>query len=362
MSKRDYYSILGVAQNATLEDIKKSYKKMALKWHPDKWSNKSEAEKKEAEEKFKEVSEAYSVLSDDKKRRQYDMFGTVDNSGATSQGFDPFEVFRRMQDLDLDEDFFTGGKQRKKTANKGSTIRFTAKIPLEEVYNNSSHTIKYNRYKPCKECGGKGSKSGKSDVCPHCHGTGVITETYRNNFMTSIQQTPCPYCKGSGYIIKDPCKRCGGTGLEIVQETYSFKVPIGCVDNSYIVIEGAGNYPERNDGVTGDLQIVFKILPHESFSIDESNPYNLVTTVEIPVLDCLTGCRKSIKGLGGEEIKFDVKPFTETGTAIVLGGLGLRKPYGRGSLIVVIKQKMPKEISKEEQKLIDKLKKCNNFK
>ena len=362
MAKKDYYNILGIDKQATVDEIKKSYRKLSLKWHPDKWANKSNKEKKEAEEKFKNIAEAYSVLSDKNKRKEYDLFGTVDSSSFNSRNFDPFEMFKNMDMGNFGGFNPFGNFKKQKMVNKGSSIKFNVKITLEELYNNSKHTIKYKRYKPCKECGGKGSKNGKIETCPHCHGTGMITQTYQNDYMTSIQQSPCPYCNGSGEIITNPCPKCKGSGLELVEETFSFNVPIGCTNNSYTIVEGLGNYPERNDGVNGDLQLVFTIQSNKNYSIDENNPFNLVTFVEIPILDCITGCKSEITGLNGEKIAIDIKPFTQHGTRIILNNMGLRHSSGRGSIIVYVNHKMPLKINKDEQKIIDTLKKSNNFK
>lgn len=363
MAKKDYYKILGVDKKATAEEIKKNYRKLSLKWHPDKWADKSEKEKKEAEDKFKDIAEAYSILSNDNKRKQYDMFGTVDGTSFNNRNFDPFEIFKNMGGFNDFEDLnpFSSFRKQKKV-NKGSSIKFNVRITLEELYNNSKHTIKYKRYKPCKECGGKGTKSGKIETCSHCNGSGVITQTFQNGYMTSFQQIQCPYCNGSGEIITKPCPKCNGSGLELVEETFSFDVPIGCTDNTYTIIKGAGNYPERNNGINGDLKLVFTVQPHEMYSIDKNNPFNLITSVKIPVLDCITGCKSEIIGLNGEKIKIDIKPFTQHGTKIILNKMGLKYPNGKGDIIIYVKQKMPLKIDKDEQKIIDKLKKSNNFK
>ena len=362
MEKKDYYKILGIDKKATVDDIKKSYRKLSLKWHPDKWSNKSDKEKKEAEEKFKDIAEAYSVLSDENKRQQYDMFGTVDGS-SFGNGFDPFEMFKNMGGFDNFNPFGNSFKQKRKTINKGTNIKFTTKITLEELYNNSSHTIKYKRFVPCSECSGKGSQNGKIERCPHCQGTGVITEAFRNGFMTSIQQKPCPHCQGTGEIVSNPCTKCGGSGLELVEETFSFNVPVGCVDGSYTIIEGHGNYPERNNGINGDLILFFNIVPNEYFSIDEENPYTLLTSVEIPILDCITGCVTTITDINKKKFEVTINPFTKHKSNIVIKGKGLMQPNGRrGDMIVYIKQKMPKVLSNDDKKIIDKLKESKNFK
>lgn len=360
MKKKDYYKILGIDKKATAEEIKKSYHKLSLKWHPDKWGGKTDKEKKEAEEKFKDISEAYSILSDENKRKQYDMFGTVDFNGSFDNDFDPFESFMNRGFGNFKPFSF---KKEVRPQRKGTDIKFTTKITIEELYNNSKHTIKYKRYVPCEKCEGVGTKNGKVEECPHCHGTGVITEQFRNGFMTSIQQSVCPYCHGTGEIITEPCPNCKGSGLELVEETFTFKVPIGCPDGAYTIVKGAGNYPERNEGIKGDLQLVFKIIPNDNFSVDTRNPFNLVTSMEVPILDCITGCSTEILDVNKNKVKVVINPYTKHKDTVILKEKGLMKPDGRrGNLIITINQKMPKNISNEDKKIIDKLKKSTNFK
>lgn len=362
MAKKDYYQILNVEKNASLEDIKKSYRKLSLKWHPDRWVSKSEQEKKEAEEKFKDIAEAYSVLSDDKKRKQYDMFGTVDGVDFDSSGFDPFEMFRQMGDM-AGFNPFSGFYSKQKPINKGTDIKFNVKVTLEELYNNSEHTIKYKRYKPCSECGGSGSKDGRITQCSHCGGTGTFTKAQRNGFMTSIQQMPCPYCNGTGEVITNPCEKCNGQGVVLTEETFTFTVPVGCCDGAYTTIDKAGNYPLHNNGINGDLHLIFNVVPDRKFTIDENNQFNIITSIEIPVLDCITGCTTNVEDVNHKMFNVTIKPCTKHKEKIIIKDKGLKMPNGyRGDMIVYVLQKMPTNISKDDEKIISKLKKSNNFK
>lgn len=360
--QKNYYTILGVDKKATAEEIKKKFRKLSMQYHPDRLSGKSEEEKKKAEDKFKDIAEAYSVLSDENKRKQYDLFGTVDNNGFQSSNFNPFDLFKNMGGFDDDFSMFSQFKKQKKV-RKGTDIRFTAKISLKELYNNSKHTITYKRYKPCHECNGNGSKSGNVEQCPYCNGTGMMTKSYQRGFITQIEQVVCPHCNGTGEIISNPCHKCNGTGLEQVEEKYTFNVPIGCFNDTYTIVNGGGNYPERNNGIKGNLQIIFKIIPNDNFSIDDNNPYNLNTSVDIPILDCITGCNTTIKGVNGEDIKIKIPSYSKHDTFVVIKGKGLNQPNKqRGDLIVYIKQKMPKQLNIEEKNIIEKLKKSANFK
>lgn len=357
MSKKDYYKILGITKNATPEEIKKAYRRLSLKFHPDKQHDKSESEKKEAEEKFKEIAEAYSVLSDEDKRKKYDMFGDVDGFTYSNSDIDPFDFFRKVY-----EDF--GNYETQDKIIKGSSIQFTVKVTLEEIYNNNSHTIKYKRYKPCHVCNGKGTKTnGYETTCSKCNGSGVIMKQYRQGYAIVSQTIECPHCHGTGKIVINPCEKCGGTGLELVEDTFTFKVPSGIVNGTYTIIDGRGNYPERNGGINGDLKLVFNIQKNDKFIIDENNPFNVITYIEIPILNCITGCNAEIVGLDNKSHKITIPMNTLQNTSIVMKELGFMRNNGkRGDMIVYIKQKMPLKISKEEEKLINKLKNMTNFK
>lgn len=357
MEKKDYYKVLGVSKNATPEEIKKSYRKLSLKYHPDKQQGKSETEQKEAEEKFKEIAEAYSVLSNDDKRKKYDMFGTVDGFNFSNNDVDPFDFLRKMYNN-------YGNYEAENRVIKGSSIQFTVKVTLEEIYNNDKHTIKYKRYKPCHSCNGKGTKpDGYETTCPKCNGNGVIMNEYRQGYAFVSQTVECPNCHGSGKIVVKPCEKCGGTGLELSEDTFTFKVPSGIINNTYTIINGRGNYPERNNGINGDLKLVFNVQQNDKFIIDENDPFNVVTYIEVPILDCITGCDTKIMGLDNKMHKITILPNTLQNSKVIMKELGFMHNDGkRGNMIVYVKQKMPSKISKDEEKLINKLKNMTNFK
>jgi molecular chaperone DnaJ len=261
-----------------------------------------------------------------------------------------------------DDDEFMGGF-RQQTVMRGTDAKVRVTLTLEEAYKRGSKTIKYNRLKPCKSCNGKGSKDGSTiGMCPHCHGTGYITQVQQFTFGFSRQTVQCPYCNGSGKKITNPCPKCKGSGLEMMEESLTFDIPAGVTDNVTMRIPRKGNYCERMEGQEGDLVIYFRIAENDRFKIIPKSPYDLVYIDETPVLDCITGCEKTIKHIDGKTYKYTFRQGIEDGSIINLTGKGLAKSNGLyGDLKIVVKYKMPKAITSEERKLIEKLRKTNNF-
>ena len=215
--KKDYYEILGVDKNVSDEDLKRSYKKLALKYHPDRNPN-----NKEAEAKFKEINEAYSVLSDSQKRHQYDTFGTVDNMG--DMDMNPDDIFAKFMKMHHGFGFGFDDEPQERIF-KGRDKILKINVTLKEVYNNVTKDITYTVNRKCPKCNGSGSKTGKVEECPHCHGTGQIHNRQQfGNFMTD-NITSCPYCGGVGKVVKDKCSHCDGTGVIETKETLTVKVP-----------------------------------------------------------------------------------------------------------------------------------------
>ena len=363
---KDYYKILGVEKDASEDVIKKAYKKLAMQYHPDRLVNESEEEKKEAEEKFKEISEAYSVLSDENKRKQYDQFGTVDgdtmNFGNMSAD-DIMQHFMRMHGFDLFGNNDFGSFSHQKMVQKGENIKITLEVTLDEIYNQSPKTFKYKRRNLCKECNGTGaSKDSKKETCPSCHGTGRITITRQNGFSLFQQISPCERCGGTGYIISNPCPTCGGSGVTTETEEITINIPRGVIDNAYISVEGKGHCIP--DGINGDLFIIFKVkYDANGLRPSQTNPYNLETNKEIPVIKCITGCETEIIGISGRKAVIKVPAGSTNGKLLRLRGYGLPKQDGSyGDLLITINQKMPGTITSDEKKLLDKLSKSKNFK
>ena len=370
---KDYYSILGVEKNADEDAIKKAYRKSALKWHPDKWVNASESEKKEAEEKFKEVAEAYSVLSDSKKRQQYDTYGTVEGN--------PFEGFQSTGMGDLDDilnmfrsmhsgfGFDDGGFGFGGTAYRGNSQSYTVmpeplqihlRVTINELYNGATKHLKYRYLGECTSCHGTGHlEGGNIEKCPHCNGSGVFIQREQRGYATYMSQTVCPHCGGTGTIITKPCGKCNGTGLEVMYDEIDVEIPIGACNGAYMQIDGKGNCAKNHPEIRGALTIVFDVQFDGKFEV--SKQYDLVTSMEVPILDCITGSKLTIEMPDNKKYSFSLNAGSESGSIVKLKEMGLRKPNGRGDLYVKIKQRFPKELSKQDIKDIEKLKKSKTF-
>lgn len=363
MAKKDYYKILGVNKDADEKTIKTAFRKMAVKFHPDKYAGKSEKEKKEAEDKFKEIAEAYNVLSDKEKKERYDKFG--DENATFDSGFSGFGSMNF-------DNFFSGfgfnpfneGANFKYEKHKGKNIKLKLTVTLEEIYNHAIKQFTYERSEPCSHCHGSGlGQNGRVETCPTCHGKGYTITASRTGFAILQQMTTCPTCHGTGTHIVNPCSHCHGSGLERKSITKSIQLPTGCCDNSYINLTGCGNYYERAEGDIGDLTIIFNVAKHKDFDIDSNNPYDLITLIDIPVFDCIIGEKQEVKGLDGKMHTFNINKGTTDGNVYTIKGLGLPKTNSRyGDLHVYVKQKMPTTISSDELKKINDLRKLPNFK
>lgn len=359
---KDYYNILGVDRNASEEEIKKAYRKLAIQYHPDKQVGKTDFEKKEAEEKFKEAAEAYEILSDKDKRQQYDTFGTVDENFMNYGSADINDILRRHFGHGF-EDFFGGGMNAGPRKTRGSNIKLNVKMKISELYNGGTKTVTYSRVVPCEHCNGTGAKDGKTVKCRHCNGTGQFVRTNRTPFGFSQEIGPCPYCNGVGSVPEHTCDHCDGRGLARKEEKYAFVIPKGATNNVYFTVENMGNVSK--DGIPGDLIIYFSVVPEKGFVVsnDSDSSYNLKCEKEVSVLDCITGCDSTITHIDGKSYKFTVKQGAKDGYTIRLKDKGLYDRYGkRGYLDIVIKQKMPTSLSKDDKKLIKKLSESKNFK
>lgn len=371
MSKKDYYKILELSDSdkklkgKEFEDkLKKSYRKLTMKYHPDKNADKPEHIKKEYEEKFKECVEAYEVLSDSQKRQQYDMYGTIDPSqmgGGFTNMADVMREFMRHSNGFGFNPFDFGGQQKK--VYKGSNIKVNVNLTLEDIFNGGKREVTYFKEKPCSDCHGTGlGKNGHVDKCPHCGGTGNIVKTTQHGFSIIQQQMQCPYCGGTGETIVNPCTKCNGTGNVREKHTITIDIPNGVVNGSYITVMGEGNHCVRSMGKDGDLYVIFNIEQHKDFDVSSSNPYNIVTLIEVPILDCITGCQYEVTGIDGKTYKMTIKPNTEQGTTYNLSGLGLKKQNGnRGDMNVIVKHKFPTTLTEDEKNKINELKKSANF-
>ncbi|MCQ2286025.1 MAG: molecular chaperone DnaJ [Bacteroidales bacterium] len=367
MDKRDYYEVLGVDKSAGADEIKKAYRKMAMKYHPDR--NPGD---KEAEEKFKEAAEAYDVLSNPDKRARYDRFGHAGVGGASAggydaAGFDLGSIFERFGDLfggggfggGFDDIFGGGGGRAQKKVRRGSDLRGKVKMTLEEISKNTEKKIKVQKDVSCPHCGGTGAKDKSAVVtCNKCHGTGQVITQQRGIFGIMQQVSVCPDCQGTGETIKDPCPHCHGTGVVRGEEEVTVNIPAGVEDGMALTLRGKGN-AARNGGVNGDLHVVIEQIEHDIFEREGNNLYlnyyisfpqaALGDTVQIPILN------------GSAKVK--ISAGTQSGQMLRLQGKGLPQLNGRnmGDLIVNVNVWTPKNLSKEEKELIEKLSKSANF-
>ena len=372
-AKRDYYEVLGVDKKASADEIKAAYRKLALKWHPDRWVNGSDAEKKTAEENFKEAAEAYSVLSDAEKRARYDQFGFAgEQMGGGAGGFDfggmdINDFLRNIFGGGFGFDFggfgggFGGGDDNRQRVLRGRDIRTSVKLTLEEIANGCEKEISLERARPCPDCGGKGAKND-SDIktCPTCKGQGRIRQQTRSLFGMGYTVTTCPQCNGEGKIISNPCRRCGGTGLERKRETVRVRIPAGVEDGMQITIQGEG-HSAPHGGVNGDLLLVIHEIQHPQLQREGNNLFH---TRIISVMDAMLGCEVSVPCLDGS-YKVKVEPGTQSGTVVKLRGKGLPsvQGYGRGTgdLYVKFQVWVPHKLSRQERETLESMRTSSSF-
>lgn len=347
--KRDYYEVLGVAREVSDQEIKSAYRKLALKYHPDKNHG-----SKEAEEKFKEAAEAYSVLSDPDKRSRYDHFGHEGVQGGFS-GFDPatFSDFG-----DILGDFFGfgdlfGGSRRRRGPERGADLRYDLKISFRDAAFGLKTKIKIPRQETCGICGGQGTAKGKSPVtCPACHGAGQVR--YQQGFF-SISRT-CGQCNGEGRIIRDPCETCHGRGQVRRERVLELKIPAGVDNGTRLRIQGEGEGGGRG-GPSGDLYVVILLEEHPFFQRQGNNIY---CQVPIAITQAVLGSEISVPTLEGEE-KLKIPEGTQSGTVFRLRNKGIvsLNERGRGDQFVTVNVVIPAKITKEQRILFESLAKLN---
>ena len=367
--KRDYYEVLGVTKSASADEIKAAYRKLALKWHPDRWANASDAEKKTAEENFKEAAEAYSVLSDPDKKARYDQFGFAgDQMGGGGFDFGSFDLNDILRQFGFGFggggfDFGFGGSSQGQAQRtyRGRDIRTSIKLTLEEIAKGCEKEVTIERNRPCPDCGGKGTKNA-SDIktCPSCNGRGQTQRVVNSLFGRAISYETCTQCGGEGKIITNPCRRCSGTGLERRRETVKVKVPAGMEEDMQLTVRGEG-HAAMHGGTNGDLFVVIKQEPHPNLRREGNN---LFYTRIISVMDAMLGCEISVPCLDGSyKVKLD--PGTQSGTVIKLRGKGLPtlQGYGRGTgdLYVKILVWIPRKLSRSEKEMMESIRSNSTF-
>ena len=369
MAKRDYYEVLGVDKQASEDEIKKAYRKIAIKYHPDR--NPGD---KEAEEKFKEAAEAYEVLHDPQKRQQYDQFGFNGPQGGFGGGFgdgagmDMNDIFSMFGDIfgghggfgGFGGGFGGGGAQPQQY--QGRDLRVQAKLTLQEAYAGCTKKFKIRKDVTCTACHGSGCEAGSQpETCPTCHGTGYTVRTVRSMFGTMQTQVACPTCGGEGHVIKNKCKACGGDGIVAGEEVVEVNIPAGIDDGMVVNVPGKGGAGKHN-GVNGDLQVIVRVEKDEQFErSDKDLYYNLVLDFSTAVL----GGEVEVPTLEGKTT-VKIEPGTQPGKQLRLRGKGMPAikgyGYGKGDIIINITVYIPKTLNKEEKELVKKFKECENFK
>jgi molecular chaperone DnaJ len=357
MSKRDFYEILGVSRTAEADEIKKAYRKLALKYHPDK----NEGDKA-AEDKFKEAAEAYEVLSNTEKRQRYNQFGHAGSGngggGYGGGGMDMDDIFSQFSDI-----FGGGGRrggQQRQRVNKGTNLRIKLKLNLNEIYTGIEKKIKVNKFVNCTTCTGTGAANGKGfSNCSTCNGHGQVTRLV-NTMLGQMQTTQtCPACNGDGKMITDKCKACVGEGIVRGEEQISIQVPAGVADGMQLSVSGKGNAAARG-GVNGDLIVLIEEEPHAILKRDGNN---LIYEHYLNFADAVLGSNIEVPTVDGKaSVKLDAG--VQSGKILRLRGKGLPEvqSYNKGDLLVNINIWTPQELNKEEKAILEKLRTSENFK
>ncbi|SFC70133.1 molecular chaperone DnaJ [Parapedobacter composti] len=363
MAKRDYYDVLGVSRNADQAEIKSAYRKLAIKYHPDKNPN-----NKEAEEKFKEAAEAYEVLSNPEKRQRYDQFGHTGGAagGYGGGGMNMEDIFSQFGDIfgggSPFESFFGGGGGQRggRRVAKGTNLRIKVKLTLQEIAKGTEKKIKVNKQVPCTTCDGSGAKDKSSfHTCRTCGGTGAVRRV-TNTILGQMQTTStCPTCNGEGVEISAKCPVCHGDGLVRGEETISINIPAGVSEGMQLSMSGKGNAAPRG-GVPGDLIILVEEIPHETLKRDGTN---VIYDLYINFVDATLGTSVEIPTIDGKA-KIKIEPGTQAGKILRLKGKGVPEvnSYHKGDQLVYVNVWTPKAVSAEERELLERLRNSPNFK
>lgn len=354
MQKKDYYELLGVDRNATEEEIKKAYRKLALKYHPDR-----NPDDKDAEEKFKQITEAYEVLRDPEARARYDRYGHAGvyggGFGFDFTGFDLADALRAfMRDFGSPfDDFFGVGTRSRERVRRGSDLKIRVALTLEEIAKGTEKKIKFRRLVRCNACSGSGAKKGTAiQTCPTCNGSGEIRRVHRSFLGQIVNVTTCSRCHGEGTVIVEKCSNCNGEGVSHVEEQIQIKIPAGVSSNNYIPIRGKGNESPQG-GPPGDLFVYIEEKEHPIFTRSGKDLY-----CDIPITypTAVLGGKVEVPTLDGI-YSLEIPPGTQSQRVFTIKGLGLPEleGHGRGDLHVRVLVWVPTKISKEERKLIEAL-------
>ncbi|MBQ8047104.1 MAG: molecular chaperone DnaJ [Prevotella sp.] len=365
--KRDYYEVLGVDKKATEDEIKKAYRKIAIKYHPDRNPG-----NKEAEEKFKEAAEAYDVLHDPQKRQQYDQFGfdaPGGFGGFSGGGFSMDDIFSQFGSVF--SDFFGGGgfsgfssgSSAGSRQHRGSDLRLKVRLTLQEIATGVTKKFKVKKDITCSHCHGTGAEGGShSETCPQCQGRGVVVKTVRTMLGMMQTQTECPTCHGEGTVIKNKCHECNGTGVVKGEEVVEIKIPAGVADGMVVNVPGKGNAGQHN-GINGNIQVFIEEEPNDTFIRDGKDViYNLLLDFPTAAL----GGNVEIPTIDGGRVRVKIEPGTQPGKTLRLRGKGLPAVQGYGAgwgdLVVNISVYVPKELSRDERETLEHFRNSDNFK
>ena len=352
MNKKDYYEVLGIDKNASEADIKSAFRKLAKKYHPDV------SKEPNAAEKFKEAQEAYAILSDPQKRKQYDQFGHNAFNNNSAGGFSGFEGFDFSNVSDIFDDLFEGmgfstGRSRGKSANspqKGADVLHRMIIDFEEAVYGTKKDIKIDVEEDCEECHGKGGFSPKT--CSECHGNGTITQEQRTMFGSFLTKTTCPYCKGTGTIFEKNCTTCHGKGKVINRKTITVTIPAGIDSDNRLRIAGRGG-AGLNGGPNGDLYIEFKVREHEFYKRAEDDIY-----IELPltITEAVLGTKKEIPTLYGN-VDLTISSGTQNGEKMRLRGKGVENvnTKRKGDMYVITRVIIPEKLDRTQKRLFEEL-------
>jgi molecular chaperone DnaJ len=362
MAKKDYYEILGVSKNSDADEIKKAYRKLAIKYHPDK--NPGDAE---AEEKFKEAAEAYDVLSNPEKKQRYDQYGHagMSGNGGFSGSGSMDDIFSNFGDI-FGEDspfgsFFGGGSRGGgRPRRKGSNLRIKLKLTLEEIANGTEKKIKVKRQISCDTCNGNGSKGGNSvKTCGTCNGSGQVRKVVDTMLGRMVSTTTCGACGGSGSVITDKCTTCHGSGVQEKEEVIPVKVPAGVAEGMQLSMSGKGNYP-HGGGVPGELLIQIDEIEDQVLKRDGNN---VVYDLYISFTDAVFGTTIEVPTIEGK-VKIKIDPGTQSGKILRLKGKGIREinGYDKGDQLIYVNVWTPTQLTKEEKDLLTKFSDSENFK
>ena len=367
MAKRDYYEVLGVDKKASEDEIKKAYRKIAIKYHPDR--NPGD---KTAEEKFKEAAEAYSVLSDKQKRQQYDQFGFDGPNmgggfgGFGAGGFSMDDIFSMFGDVFGGRGGFGGfsgfgGGQR--AQYRGTDLRLKVRLTLQEISTGVTKKFKVRKDIVCSECNGSGAQNGSgSETCPTCHGQGYTVRTVRSILGMMQTQSECPTCHGEGTVIKNKCPHCSGQGIVKGEEVVEINIPAGVAEGMVVNVPGKGNAAPHN-GVPGNIQVYVEEEPNDTFVRDGQDIiYNLLLDFPTAAL----GGEVDIPTIEGTKVKIKIEPGTQPGKTLRLRGkvLPAVQGYGsgRGDLVVQVSVYVPKTLDRQERQTLEQLRESDNFK